>query len=299
MKIFTSPLFDLPLPSGHRFPGHKYELLRLALIRENILRPESLCVSPAASSQDLAFAHDPHYVDAVMAGTLGADAVRRIGLPWSPHLAARAATTAGGAVAALRASLEDGLSGQLAGGTHHAHRDFGAGFCVFNDFAVAALKALAEGWVSRIAILDLDVHQGDGNASILAAHPAVFVASVHGEKNFPFRKVPSDLDIGLADRATDRDYLVAVEEALAAVLAFAPDVILYQAGVDALAEDRLGRLDVTFKGLMLRDEMVFRACLRRGVPLSMAIGGGYSDPIDATVAAYTNTYRVAKSVYGF
>ncbi len=299
MKIFTSPLFDLPLPPGHRFPGHKYELLRRELLSERILEPDMLHASPAASRDDLTLAHDPLYVDAVMAGTLGADAMRRIGLPWSPHLAARAAATAGGAVAALRAALDDGLSGQLAGGTHHAHRDFGAGFCIFNDFAVAALKAIAEGWVSRVAILDLDVHQGDGNAAILAAHPAIFVASVHGAKNFPFRKVPSDLDIGLADGAADREYLHAVEVALDAVLAFMPDVILYQAGVDALSEDKLGRLDVTFTGLMQRDEMVFRACQKRGIPVSMAIGGGYSDPIAATVAAYVNTYRVARSVFGF
>ncbi|MFP4003936.1 MAG: histone deacetylase, partial [Alphaproteobacteria bacterium] len=205
----------------------------------------------------------------------------------------------GGAVAAAEAALETGLSGQLAGGTHHAHREFGAGFCVYNDVAAAALWAVGTARAARVAIIDLDVHQGDGNAAILKDTDEVFVFSMHGEKNFPFRKQESDLDVALPDHTEDDAYLRALAEYLPAVLAFRPDLVLYQAGVDPLAEDRLGRLALTHRGLMERDEMVLSACARAGIPVSMAIGGGYAEPIEASVAAYVNTYRVAKRLHGF
>ncbi|MCG8652650.1 MAG: histone deacetylase, partial [Pirellulales bacterium] len=172
-------------------------------------------------------------------------------------------------------------------------------YCVFNDQCVAALCAIELGWVERVAIIDLDVHQGDGNAAILTPHGSVFVFSMHGEKNFPFRKCESDLDVALADGTGDETYLRVLAEHLPAVFAFRPELVLYQAGVDPLAEDRLGRLALTHDGLAARDEMVLRACQARGVPVCMAIGGGYAEPIDASVAAYVNTYRVAKSLYRF
>ncbi|MGF1542953.1 MAG: histone deacetylase [Parvularculaceae bacterium] len=297
MRVFYSDVFDLNLPAGHRFPGRKYGMLRRKLVDDSVLRADELILSPAAADADLQRAHDPAYVAAIDDGSIEPKAMRRIGFPWSPQIPKRARATIGGAVAAARAALDDGISGQLAGGTHHAHYDFGAGYCVFNDFAVAALALLAERRLARVAIIDLDVHQGDGNAAILGPRPDVFVMSVHGEKNFPFRKPPSDLDVALPDGAGDEAYLAAVERALPAVFAFRPDLALYQAGVDPLKEDRLGRMDLSSGGLMRRDQMVLGACRAAGVPVSMAIGGGYAKPIEKSVEAYANTYRVAKETF--
>ncbi|MEO0397969.1 MAG: histone deacetylase [Pseudomonadota bacterium] len=298
MQVFYSDTFDLNLPDGHRFPGRKYGMLRRALTDEGILQASELFESPPVEDADLLRAHDPAYVQAIDNGTLDAAAMRRIGFPWSPHIPKRARATMGGAVAAARAALEDGVAGQLAGGTHHAHYDFGAGYCVFNDFAVAAFALIAAGDARRVAVIDLDVHQGDGNAAILGPRKDVFVFSMHGEKNFPFRKVASDLDVGLADDSDDTAYLSGLEESLPTVFETKPDIILYQAGVDPLKEDRLGRLALTHEGLMARDRLVLKACRESNVPVAMAIGGGYADPIDASVTAYVNTYRVVKEVYG-
>jgi acetoin utilization deacetylase AcuC-like enzyme len=205
----------------------------------------------------------------------------------------------GGAVAAARAALETGFSAQLAGGTHHAHANFGSGYCVFNDFAIAALKALNEGWAERVAIIDLDVHQGDGNAAILGERRDVLILDVYCEKNFPFEKIrphlPAPLEAGLSDGV----YLSLLADLLSEVIAFRPGLVLYQAGVDPLGCDRLGHLDLSYEGLASRDRMVFEACKRAGIPLSLAIGGGYANPISLSVEAYANTFRVAKEVFGF
>ncbi len=297
MQFFYPDTPDLPLPPGHRFPAGKYSMLRQRMFAERTLGSALLTRSPAATMAELALAHDPGYVGAVLDGTLSADIQRRIGLPWSETLVARSLATTGGSIAATRSALENGLSGQLAGGTHHAHRDFGSGYCVFNDLAVAALAILAEGNVARITIIDLDVHQGDGNAAILAGNAAVFVLSIHGEKNFPFRKVPSTLDVGLADGTEDAAYLRALAGALERVADFRPELILYLSGVDALASDKLGRLSLTFDGLERRDRMVFQFCRRRGIPVSIGIGGGYADPITDSVQAYASTFRVAREVF--
>lgn len=299
MRVFTSSLFDTPLPKGHRFPGQKYGMLRRRLLNDALLRPEQILCSPLAERVDIRRAHTAQYVDGILNGTVQSEVMRRVGFAWTPHLAERARANVGGAVAAARLALEVGISGQLAGGTHHAHANFGSGFCVFNDHAVTALTLLEEGIVERVAIVDLDVHQGDGNAAILGPDQRTFVLSIHGEKNFPFRKVASDLDIGLVDGAGDNDLLSAVERGLAAVEEFRPDIVLYQAGVDPLTHDRLGRLDISFSGLMERDRMVFAFCRRLRVPICMAIGGGYAEPISLSVEAYANTYRVAKELYGF
>ncbi len=273
-------------------------MLREALIKDRILDEDHLIASPVADDATLLRAHDPAYVAAIENGTIDPAAMRRIGFPWGPHIARRARATCGGAVAAARRALREGVSGQLAGGTHHAHYDFGSGYCVFNDFACAALALIDEGRAARVAIIDLDVHQGDGNAAILGPREDIFILSVHGAKNFPFRKVASDLDVGLPDGVGDDEYLTALGEALPAVWAFAPDIVLYQAGVDPLTEDKLGRMALTHKGLMARDEMVLRAAKARAIPVSMAIGGGYADPIEASVEAYANTYRVAREIFG-
>ena len=299
MKFFYSDTFNLNLPSGHRFPGTKYGMLRRTLLEDRVLRSDQLIMSPSASDAELHRAHAPDYVAAIDTGAIDPQAMRRIGFPWSKHIALRARATMGGAVAAAKSALQTGLSGQLAGGMHHAHYDFGSGYCVFNDFAVAALTLLSEGLVNRVAIIDLDVHQGDGNASILAPRDDVFVLSVHGAKNFPFRKCVSDLDVELPDGVEDDVYLGALQDALPAVWAFKPDIILYQAGVDPLEADKLGRMALSHDGLIARDRLVLSACKGRAIPVSMAIGGGYADPIDASVTAYANTYRVAKELWQF
>ena len=298
MRVFYSDTFNLPLPEKHRFPNTKYSMLRERLISDGIIREDMLELSPLVERVDVLRAHDAAYVEAFERGELDDKAIRRIGFPWSEQLVTRTRATAGGAVAAARAALDDGIAGQLAGGTHHAHRDFGSGYCIYNDFAIAALHLIETGAVQRVAIVDLDVHQGDGNAAILAGHEQTFVFSMHGEKNFPFRKHVSDLDVPLADGLEDAGYLAALEQYLPAVFAIGPDIVLYQTGVDGLAEDKLGRLNLTHEGLMQRDRIVLSACQDRGIPVSMGIGGGYADPIEASVEAYANTYRVAAELYG-
>lgn len=298
MKVFYPDTPDLPLPPGHTFPAAKYRLLREALLAGRILRLHELEPSPIASDAELGMAHCPRYVAAVAAGALSRDQQRQIGLPWSEVLVARSRATIGGALAAARAALADGVSGQLAGGTHHAHYDSGSGFCVFNDCAVVALTLLAECRIARVAVLDLDVHQGDGNATLLGPDRRVFVASVHGANNFPFVKPPSDLDIPLPDGTGDVAYLSAVAVALDAVLAFRPELVLYISGVDPLAADRLGKLSVTPEGLRARDHRVLSRLAQAGIPVSIAIGGGYAEPIALTVEAYANTFRAARAVFG-
>lgn len=271
-------------------------MLRRRLIEDRIVAAGDFEASPLAAPAEIAAAHDPAYVEAIRAGSISPAAMRRIGFPWSEQIWRRSQATMGGALAAARAALQDGISGQLAGGTHHAHYDFGAGYCVFNDFAIAAQTILAEQRVARIAIVDLDVHQGDGNAAILGGRADVFVFSMHGEKNFPFRKERSSLDVELPDGVEDGPYLRALGEHLPAVWAFRPDLVLYQAGVDPLKDDRLGRMALTHEGLMARDRMVLEQARARGVAVSIAIGGGYALPIEASVEAYANTWRAARGL---
>lgn len=299
MRFFFPDVPPTPLPPGHRFPNTKFALLRERIAREGILGSALLVPSPMATRDNLLVVHDASYVDAVFEGRLDAAMVRRIGLPWSEALVRRSLTTVGGSLAAAREALLTGISGQLAGGTHHAHRDFGSGFCVFNDLAVATRVLLAEGAVERIAIVDLDVHQGDGTAAILAEEPRAFTLSVQGQKNFPFRRMVSSLDIELPDGTGDAAYLEALTPAVERVVAFRPDLVLYLSGADALAADRLGRLSLTHEGLMTRDRIVFETFRQRGVPVSIAVGGGYAEPISASVEGYANTFRAAREIYGF
>ncbi len=299
VQFFYPDVEDMPVPAGHRFPAAKYRLLRELIENERLLDDSSLQASEPAGREDLLRAHDTSYVEAVFDGTLDPAIVRRIGLPWSSTLVRRSQATVGGAMMAARSALQTGVSGQLAGGTHHAHRSFGSGFCVFNDLAVTALTLLEQGSVSRVAILDLDVHQGDGTAAILSGNPQTFVVSLHGAKNFPFRRVPSDLDVDLADGTEDAAYLEAVADVLPAIASFRPGILLYLSGVDTLRQDRLGRLALTHDGLLARDRLVFDFCRRRHLPVSIAIGGGYGDPIGESVRAYANTFATARSVFGF
>ncbi len=299
MQLFYADTYEIPFPGHHRFPSNKNRFIREKLLRGALIKREGLSLSPLAERSDILRVHSADYVDGFFDGTLPRDVMRRIGIPWSPAYVLRARATAGGAVAAMRKAVSFGFSGQLAGGTHHAHADFGSGFCALNDFALAAKIALDEGLADRIAIVDLDVHQGDGNASIFAADPNVFVFSLHAEKNFPFLKAASDLDIGLVDGTEDDDYLRRLYEGLGAVLAFRPDLVLYQCGVDPLVYDRLGRLALSYDGLVARDRLIFETFAKRGIPVSIGVGGGYCEPIDQSIIAYVNTIETAKKIYGF
>ena len=298
MKFFFPDVPAIPLPPGHRFPSGKYDALRALIDRDRILGRAELLPAAPVDRATLLRAHSEGYVDAILAGTVAPDAMRRIGLPWSETLVARSRATVAGALASGRAALATGISGQLAGGTHHSHRDFGSGFCVFNDLAVATLTLLDEGAVARVAIIDTDVHQGDGNAAILRHDPRVFMFSMQGAKNFPFRRVAATLDIDLPDGTGDAAYIAALTTGLEPVIAFKPDLVFFLSGADPLAEDRLGRLSLSHAGLMARDRLVLSTFKARGTPVAIAIGGGYAEPISASVAAYANTFRVAAQLWG-
>ncbi|MEJ2503007.1 MAG: histone deacetylase, partial [Gemmatimonadota bacterium] len=288
MLTFYSDQFVLPLPEGHRFPMEKYRLLRERVAAE--LPSCELRVPDPATDAELLRVHDPAYLAALRAG-LDAAAARRIGFPWSEPLVERSRRSVGGTIGAARAALADGTAANLAGGTHHAFADAGEGFCVFNDVAVALECLRSEGRVTRAAVLDLDVHQGNGTARIFRRDDAVLTVSVHGAGNYPFRKEPGDLDVPLADGTGDGTYLEAVDEAVAAVVAHRPDLVFYVAGADPYAGDRLGRLSVSMAGLAERDGRVFDRCVDAGLPVAVVMGGGYARDVDDTVAIHFATVR--------
>ena len=294
MKIFYHDHFAFPLPEGHRFPMPKYALLRQRVAAADIIPEEDLTPGPAATDQQLTRAHTAEYVDRVQHGQLTEREIRQIGFPWSPGLVERSRRSVGSTIAACRAALEEGFAVNLAGGTHHAGPDYGQGFCVFNDSAVAARAMLAEGLAQRVVILDCDVHQGNGTAEIFANDPTVFTFSIHGAKNFPFRKKPSDLDVALADDADDPIYLDALENGVnRAIESAAADLAIYLAGADPYAGDRLGRLAVTKRGLAERDRFVLTACATAGLPVAIAMAGGYGKNIDDTVDIHFQTVSLA------
>jgi acetoin utilization deacetylase AcuC-like enzyme len=298
MIVFYSDHYPLPLPTGHRFPGEKYSLLRELLLREGILDATSLKEAPLASWEDLRLVHDANYLRGVETGTMDPQQWKRTGFPWSNELVLRCRGTVGGLIAASKLALEEGFSGNLAGGTHHAHRDRGEGYCVFNDIAVAAQKMFNEGCAQRIAIVDLDVHQGNGTATIFTHEPRVFTLSIHGRTNFPFQKAISSLDIPLDEGTGDEAFLSALEFGMKKVEDWAPDFMFFQMGVDGLQQDKLGKWRLTHAGLMERDKRVLGWAKEKGIPIVLALGGGYSNPIQDSVEAYANTYRMAKEIFG-
>jgi acetoin utilization deacetylase AcuC-like enzyme len=291
---FYSDHFVLPLPEGHKFPMAKYSRLRERIIAEGILSPADLQEAPAASWDDLRLVHTPHYVDAVATGTLPRDAQRRIGFPWSPEMVERSRRSVGATLAASRAAVRDGVAVNLAGGTHHSFADRGEGYCIFNDVAVAARTLQRDGAAVRIAVVDCDVHQGNGTAAIFKDDSTVFTFSMHGAQNFPFRKEVSDLDVALEDGSGDEDYLPLLSRHLEDVLTgHRPDFVFYLAGADPYEGDRLGRLKMTIAGLRRRDEIVLQRCRAAGVPVAISMSGGYAPDIDAIVTIHANTIAVA------
>ncbi|MDH3224985.1 MAG: histone deacetylase [Gemmatimonadota bacterium] len=289
MHAYYCDHFVLPLPPHHRFPMEKYSLLRHRVARE--LPDVQMYVPPAATTDELIRIHDPGYVRQVFQGALCPDQIRRIGFPWSPQLVERSRRSVGGTIAAARQAIVDGGAVNLAGGTHHAFADRGEGFCVFNDVAVSIAAMRHEGRIGRAAVVDLDVHQGNGTARIFQEDEAVYTASVHGEANFPFRKEASDLDVALPDGADDRAFLAATEKVLDGALDHGPDLLYYVAGADPFVDDRLGRLSVSSTGLADRDTMVTEACRTRGVPLVVVMAGGYGLDVADTVAIHFNSVR--------
>jgi acetoin utilization deacetylase AcuC-like enzyme len=299
MHAFSSDQFVLPLPAAHRFPMRKYALLRERVAAE--LSDVQLHEAPSATDAELATAHTQAYIDAVASGSLSAAQQREIGFPWSQAMAERARRSVGATLAACRAALgaqSSKVAANLAGGTHHAYADKGSGFCVFNDAAVATRvlqrEAREHGDNLRVAIIDLDVHQGNGTASILRNDADVFTLSVHGEKNFPFRKERSHLDVDLPDGTRDADYLAALDEALHSLTcAIAPQLIIYLAGADPYEHDRLGRLKLTPGGLLARDARVFTLASTLGAAVAVTMAGGYCERIDETVQIQFNTLKLA------
>lgn len=292
VKAFYSDRYVLPLPPGHRFPTSKYARLRDRVRSE--LPDVALLEAPRAGDESLTLVHDAEYVRRVVGGALSAAEQRAIGFPWSPAMVERSRRSVGATLAACDAAAQDGVAVNLAGGTHHAQRDRGQGYCVFNDAAIAAATLCRAHDEARVAIIDLDVHQGDGTAAIHGADERIFTLSLHGERNYPARKVAGHLDIALPDHTGDAAYLQSLDDALRRMLArFVPTFLIYLAGADPHEADRLGRLRLTFDGLRARDARVFALAGTLRVPIAVAMAGGYGHDIETTVQAHFNTVRLA------
>jgi len=275
----------------------KYSRLREVLLASGEFSPADFHLPHAASDDELARAHDPAYIHAVSHGQLDSTAQKQIGFPWSAGMVERSRRSAGATICACRTALADGVAANLAGGTHHAFADHGEGFCVFNDAAVAARAMQAEGRAERVLIVDCDVHQGNGTASILRGDESIFTFSIHGARNFPFDKEQSDLDIELPDGCADAAYLIHLEHGLDTSFDLArPDLVIYLAGADPYCDDRLGRLGLSFAGLADRDRLVFEKCRANKAPVAIAMAGGYARQIEDTVSIHRQTILLAKSI---
>ena len=297
LPVVFHPDYTVPLPPGHRFPMGKFGRIRDVLLAEGVISPASL-VEPTPASRDwLTLAHRESYVDAVLALALDRRAVRRLGLPLSAALVRRGRAAVGGTVLAGRLALRHGLAGNTAGGSHHAFADHGAGYCLFNDVAVAVRVLRREGLIERALVVDLDVHQGDGTAAIFRAEPETFTFSLHCEANYPPQKETGDLDIGVPPGTGDAVYHAVLATHLPGLLArHRPDIVFYNAGVDPHVEDKLGRLALGDEGLARRDRTVIETCRAAGVPVACVVGGGYADDLDRLARRHTSVHKAAAAV---
>ncbi len=292
LKAFYADHYVLPLPAGHRFPMEKYRKLRDLVSQLDGVVLEN---APAITDTQILYAHDPSYLIKVLQGTLSPQEQQEIGFPWSTQMVERSRRSAGATLAAAQVALTEGLAANLAGGTHHAYRNKGSGFCVFNDSAIAARALQKEVNAKlKIAIIDLDVHQGNGTAAILVNDSSIFTLSIHGENNFPFTKEVSDFDIGLPDQTSDQAYMSALHQGLEVLdTKFKPDFIIYLAGADPHEGDRLGKLSVSKDGMRERDECVFQYGLDRQIPIAFSMAGGYGVEIQSTVDIHLQTIQSA------
>ena len=296
LTAWSSARYTFPLPEGHRFPVAKYAMLRERVIAEGIVAADRVLDPPAASDDELRLVHTADYVARFNAGALTPVEERRIGFVWSPELVERSRRAVGGTIAATRHAMTHGVAMNLAGGTHHAFADHGEGFCVYNDVAIAIRILQRDGVIRRAAVVDLDVHQGNGTHDIFAGDADVFTFSMHGAKNYPFHKVAGRLDVELPDGTGDAAYLALLEASLPRVLAeAAPDLVVYIAGADPHEGDALGRLKLTFDALARRDALVLSTCREVGLPVAITVGGGYGRRIQDTVLVHANTARIAAS----
>ena len=292
--VYTENLHNLPLPPGHRFPIGKYDRIHARLAEQF---PWAMQLGAPAPWEEVLLVHAREYAEAVRDGTLSETAVRRLGFPWSPMLVTRSLRSVGGTLSTLAWAVQEGAAGHIAGGTHHAFHDRGEGFCVFNDLAVAIHVARRDHGLVRAAVVDLDVHQGNGTASLFRGQPDVFTLSLHGAKNYPFRKEESSLDVELPDGCDDATYLAALHGALERVDAFRPEILFFQAGVDVLAGDRLGRMRLSPGAIATRNAAVYALARRLAVPLVVTLGGGYHRDLEATVAAHASVYEGLVEAY--
>lgn len=294
MRVAYHPDYAVELPANHPFPMGKFPALAAILRREGLVRDDEWIEPEEAEWETLALAHTARYLDALRLGTLAPGEERRLGLPWSPALIRRSRLASRGTIEACLAALDDGLGANLGGGTHHALPDGGEGFCVINDVAVAVRWLRREGYLGRVLVCDLDVHHGNGNAVAFADDPGTYTFSMHGERNFPLRKPPSDRDVPLADGTGDAEYLeVLGRELPAAIEAARPDLVVYLGGVDVLAGDRFGRLALSIEGLRGREELVLETVARHGLPMALTLSGGYAATPERTAELHAEVHRAA------
>jgi acetoin utilization deacetylase AcuC-like enzyme len=295
LHAWTSARFTIPLPIGHRFPIEKYALLRDRVLAEGLVAPARLHEPAGATRALVTGVHTAEYHDRFAAGVLSDEEMRRIGFPWSAPLVERSVRAVGGTCEAAACALTEGVAVNLAGGTHHAFPTHGEGFCVFNDVAITLRMLLADGRIRRAAVIDLDVHQGNGTHAIFANDRRVYTFSMHGRRNYPFHKIAGSLDIELEDGTLDAEYLGLLTDALPRVLTESrPDLVVYLAGADPHEGDRLGRLGLTFEGLSRRDHLVLQACRDVGIPVVVTIAGGYGHRVESTVEAHLRTVRATR-----
>jgi acetoin utilization deacetylase AcuC-like enzyme len=297
MRVFYTPRYYADIGDGHIFPIRKFELVRDRLLGEGTLRPRDLIEPQPASIEDVRLVHTKDYVARLCAGTLKESELRRLGLPWSESLVRRSFFAVGGTIGAAYSALEDGIGSNLAGGTHHAFSDRGEGFCVLNDVAIAIQVLRRDGLIRRPAVIDCDVHQGNGTATIFADDGDVFTFSMHGAKNYPLFKAQSSLDIELADGTDDESYLQALVYHLSFVFQHEPDILFYLGGADPYVGDKLGRLALSIEGLRRRDQLVLEECYEREIPAITVMSGGYGENISDTVEIHCNTIRTAKQIF--
>ena len=299
MQVFYSPRYYADIGQGHIFPIRKFELVRDRLLAEGTLHPDELCEPAPATREQALVVHTEDYVARLCAGALTPKELRRLGLPWSESLVRRSFYATGGTIAAARTALSEGYASNLAGGTHHSFADRGEGFCVLNDVAIAIRVLRTESLIRRAAIIDCDVHQGNGTATIFTGDDDVFTFSIHGANNYPLFKAQSTLDVELRDGTSDDEYLDCLITHLPTVFAFDPDIVFYLAGADPYAGDKLGRLSLTIAGLHQRDLCGLRECYEREVPVATVMSGGYGKDINDTIAIHCNTIRTVKDVFEF